>query len=114
VPAGIANTRFGLLQRNKKTSVFASCSIFARAPTPDVASSPARPPRTIRCAARSRGSSRETIRLLENIDEIWVFSESAALTAASSEVALRRASDREQRGRRCVKHVKRLLKKNLA
>src|ERR1043166_2810557 len=68
----------------------------------------------IRCAARSRGSPRETIRLRENIDEIWVFSESAALTAASSDVALRRASDREQRGRRCVKHVKRLLKKNLA
>jgi hypothetical protein len=54
------------------------------------------------------------MRLLENIDEIWVFSESAALAAATSEVALRRASDREQRGRRCVKHVKRLLKKNLA
>ena len=31
VPAGIANTAFGLLQRDKKTSIFAGSSVFARA-----------------------------------------------------------------------------------
>jgi len=85
--------------------------MLARASTPDVASRPARPTRTIRRAARSSGSSSENIRLLENIDEIWVFSESATLAAATNDRRTHRASDREERRRRCVKHVKRLLKK---
>jgi hypothetical protein len=34
VPAGIANTALGLLQRDKKTSVFAASGMFAPASAP--------------------------------------------------------------------------------
>src|SRR5262249_52130968 len=38
VPTGIASTALGLLQRDKKTSVFARCSTAKRASTPCLAS----------------------------------------------------------------------------
>jgi len=85
--------------------------MLARASTPDVASRPVRPTRATRRAPRSRKPPREKLRLLGNVDEIWVFSESATLAAATNDRRARRASDREERRRRCVKHVKRLLKK---
>src|ERR1700730_4268607 len=88
--------------------------MLACASTPDVASRPVRPTRATRRSLRSIKSAREKHRLLGTIDEIWSSSEAATLAAATNDRRARHASDREERRRRCVKHVKRLLKKNLA
>ena len=59
VPAGIANTALGLLQRNKKTSVFAQSGTFEPIPTPYLASSGARATHAASCTTRLRNIARK-------------------------------------------------------
>jgi hypothetical protein len=59
VPAGIANTASGLLQRRKKTSVFGWSNVFARAATPHVAFRRARAAHTARSSAQSRNTAQK-------------------------------------------------------
>src|SRR5205814_2815009 len=59
VPAGIARTALALLQRGKKTSVFARRSASERAATPHLASRKAQAGRTTTCTARVRNDARD-------------------------------------------------------
>jgi hypothetical protein len=59
VPAGIANTALGLLQRNKKTSVFAQSGTFEPVPTPYLACCGARATRAASCTTRLRNIARK-------------------------------------------------------
>src|SRR5947207_5617434 len=59
VPAGIARTALALLQRGKKTSVFARRSASERAATPHLASRKTEAARTTTCTARVRNDARD-------------------------------------------------------
>ena len=97
VPAGIANTAIGLLQRDKKTSVFAEWSVFARASTPDVASFRAIVKRATRCAARSRSKAQKFFRLIENTDNIRVSATTEFFSIATNSANARGARDHKNR-----------------
>src|SRR6476660_2945758 len=73
VPAGIANTVTGLLQRDKNTSVFAHCTALGLWPIPDVALQRAWATRAKRCTLAPSNALRTFSRHVKNIDNIWLF-----------------------------------------
>jgi hypothetical protein len=87
VPAGIANTVTGLLQRDKKTSVFAHCVALALEPIPDVALRRTRATRANHSTMRLSNIACASSRPLKNTDDIWVF----IASAFSGQHAARRA-----------------------
>ena len=96
VPAGIANTALGLLQRDKKTSIFAGSSVLPGGSTPHVARSRARRARANRCTTRSCRTRCKLYRLLENADGIRVFATRDVFPAAPKQRCARRACARQE------------------
>jgi hypothetical protein len=111
VPAGIANTAFGLLHCGKKTSIFAQSSGYARATTQCAALCNEIAPRHhVRCAARDRACAK-LFRLDENTHDTRVFRDSHATPLETKRtLCSTRARARKPSGR-SVNHVNLLVKK---
>ncbi len=111
VPAGIANTASGLLQRDKKTSVFARSSAPVRESTPHLASRRVRTARVTRGVARARNAMLEFLRVRENVDNIWVSEAFGFHAIAATAARARNACDRKMVGNRALSISNDLCKK---
>ena len=113
VPAGIANTVTGLLQRDKTTSVFARCTALGLWPIPDVALQRARATRAKRCTLAPSNAPRTFSRRLKT-PIIYSFSAHPTFRERRQCRAGAKLGRSQNRAQRRVKHTKRLVQKKFS